>query len=116
MKIIKKHLTKNQYHDETQPKRIVVLHHNAGGSAESSINWWQQTTERVGTAVVIDRDGTIYEAFPEDKWAAALGIKSTVFNKFGINNINQRLDQISVQIELANWDGLTKKDGKWLYS
>ena len=114
MKIIKKHLTKNQYYDEVQPKRIVVLHHTAGGSAESSINWWQQTPERVGTAVVIDRDGTIYEAFPEDRWASALGIKSSVFNKFGVNNINQRLDQISVQIELANWGGLTKKDGKWL--
>lgn len=113
MNIIHKPLSKDQYHDEVQPKRIIVLHHTAGGSAVSSIAWWQQTTERVGTAVVIDRDGTIYQAFGFDKWASALGIKQAVFNKFGLSNINTRLDQISIQIELANWGGLTEKNGKF---
>lgn len=113
MKLIEYPLPKNQYVDEVQPKRIVILHHTAGGSAKSSIDWWKQTPERVATTVVIDRDGTVYRAFPYDRWASALGIKQSVFNNYGIPNINQRLDQISIQIELANWGGLTQKDGKF---
>jgi N-acetyl-anhydromuramyl-L-alanine amidase AmpD len=113
MKLIEYPLPKNQYIDEVQPKRIVILHHTAGGSAKSSIDWWKQTPERVATTVVIDRDGTVYRAFPYDRWASALGIKQTVFNNYGIPNINQRLDQISIQIELASWGGLTQKDGKF---
>lgn len=113
MKIIQKNLTKDQYYDEIQPKKIIVLHHTAGGSAVSSINWWQQTKERVATSVVIGRDGTIYQAFPFNRWASALGIKQSVFNKYKLANINKRLDQISIQIELANWGGLVEKGGKF---
>ena len=113
MKLIQKNLSKNQYHNDIQPKRIVVLHHTAGSSALSSINWWEQTAERVATSVVVDRDGTIYQAFPFDRWASHLGIKQTVFNKFGVPNINTRLDQISIGIEIANWGELTKKGDKF---
>lgn len=113
MKIIQSNLPKTQYHDESQPKRVVILHHTAGGSAQSSIDWWKQTSERVGTSVVIDRDGTILQTFPFDKWASGLGIKQATFSKYNIPNINVRLDQISIQIELANYGGLTEKDGKF---
>lgn len=113
LEIVDYPLTKNQYHDEVQPKRIIVLHHTAGGTAKSSINWWQQTKEKVGTAFVIDRDGIVYQAFQPDRWASALGIKQAAFTKYNIPNINVRLDQISVQIELANYGGLVKKNGKY---
>lgn len=113
MKIIQSNLKKGKYYDETQPKRIIVLHHTAGGSAQSSIDWWNQNTNKVATAYVIDRDGTILQTFPDDKWASALGIKQAVFNKYGVSNINTRLDQISVQIEIANWGQLILKNGKY---
>lgn len=113
MNLIKYPLTKNQYHDESFDKRLIILHHTVGGTAKSSINWWQQTAEKVGTAIVLDRNGDIYEAFPVDKWASGLGIKQSTFNKWNLPNINTRLDQISIQIELANWGGLTEKDGKF---
>lgn len=113
MKIVQYPLSKNQYNQEVHPKRLIILHHTVGGTAQSSINWWQQTAEKVGTSVVIDRDGTIYQAFPFDKWASGLGIKQSTFDRWNIPNINTRLDQISIQIELANWGGLTEKDGKF---
>lgn len=108
-----KTLKEGQYHNETQPKRLIVLHHTAGGSAQSSIDWWNSTSERVATSVVIDRNGDILKAFPYDKWASALGIKQSTFDKYKLKNINVRLDQISIQIEIASWGGLVKKDGKF---
>lgn len=113
MIIKNKQLNKGQYHDEVQPKRIIVLHHTAGGSAQSSINWWNETAERVATSVVIDRNGEVLQAFPFDRWASALGIKQSTFDKYKLKNINVRLDQISIQIEIASWGGLTEKDGKY---
>lgn len=112
--IIKKDsLAPKDYFNETQEKKIIVLHHTAGASAQSSINWWKSQKERIATTIVIDRNGTIYEAFPIDKWAHGLGIKTAQFNKFALPNINPRLNQIAIQIEIANYGGLTKKGDKF---
>lgn len=113
MKIIQDNLPKNQYYDETQIKRIIVLHHTAGGTAASSIDWWRNTTEKVATTVVIDRNGIVLQAFPFDKWGSALGIRQSIFDKYKLPNINKRLDQISIQIEIANWGELQKKGDKY---
>lgn len=74
--IIKKmFLPKNQYYPVVQHKTQIYLHHTAGSNATSAIRWWGQTREHVGVAYVIDRDGTIYQAFEDNCWAYHLGVK-----------------------------------------
>src|SRR3990167_7270156 len=68
-------LPHGQYYSRGHKKRAVVLHHTVGGSAESSFRWWVQDPRVVGTAYLIERDGTIYEVFPPECWAGHLGIK-----------------------------------------
>lgn len=66
-------LPSNQYIDQVYPKKAIVLHHTVGGSARSTYEWWRGNAERVGTAYLIDRDGTVYEVFSPDRWAYHLG-------------------------------------------
>lgn len=113
LNIVQDNLPTNCFFNETQPKRIIILHHTAGASAQSSIQSWRNAKNKIATTVVIDRDGTVYQAFPFNKWGHALGIKQKVFNQFKIPNINTRLDQISIQIEIASWGQLTFKNGKY---
>ncbi len=54
---------------------MIFWHHTAGTSADGALSWWNQTPDKVGTAYVIDRDGTIIEAFDPIKWAYAQGVK-----------------------------------------
>jgi N-acetyl-anhydromuramyl-L-alanine amidase AmpD len=103
MNIVKKYLPNNQYMIEPHDKKMIVLHHTVGGSAKSAIDWWNQDPERVGVAYVIDRDGTVYEVFPPEDWAYALGIKGAPHD----------LDKISIQIEIVSWGWLTNQDYKF---
>lgn len=96
-------LKSGQYYPDAFKKERIILHHTAGGTAKSSIDWWNKTSERVGTAYVIDRDGTIYEAFNPKYWAYALGINSAA------------AERKSIQIELANRGWLSKKGSKFYY-
>jgi N-acetyl-anhydromuramyl-L-alanine amidase AmpD len=80
------------------------------------INWWKQTESRVATAIIISRNGDIYQAFSSKYWAHHLGVKSTVFKKYGLSSINTKLNQESIAIEIDSWGGLTKKDGTWYHA
>lgn len=76
MEIIRtKRLLGNQYYPQIHFKNQIFLHHTAGTTAEGAINWWNQTPDHVGTAYVIDRDGTIYEVFDSSRWAYHIGIR-----------------------------------------
>lgn len=89
-------LPAGQYVRSKTAKSLVVLHHTAGGSAESSVRWWKQTASRIATAFIIGRDGTVYQSFDPDYWAYHLGIGGSI-------------EKRSVGIELANWGPLTRK-------
>lgn len=71
--IVKKPLNKDQYYPRGYDKTQIWLHHTAGTTAEGAMDWWNQTPDHVGTAYVIDRDGTIYECFNPESWAYHLG-------------------------------------------
>lgn len=94
-------LNDNQFYSEKTNKKRIIIHHTAGGSAKSSINWWNQKPDRVGTPYLIDRDGTIYEVFNPEFWAYGLGINNSKFEKE------------SIQIELCNWGWLQQMNGKF---
>lgn len=93
-------LHKNQYFHTSCEKKRIVLHHTAGGTAKSSINWWNTHDDRVSTPYLIDRDGTILEVFRPDFWAYALGINSSWAEKK------------SIHIEICNFGWLSKHNGK----
>jgi N-acetyl-anhydromuramyl-L-alanine amidase AmpD len=68
-------LAPKDYVDQRVAKDLIVLHFTAGSTAASAVSSWRSTSERVATAYLIDRDGTIHEVFPPDRWAHHLGIK-----------------------------------------
>lgn len=79
-------LLNNQFYPQIEEKKSIFLHHTAGTNARSCIEWWNKTPDHVGAAYVIDRDGTVYEAFDPRSWAYHLGIKGDddFHEKFGI--------------------------------
>ena len=101
----------NQYVQEETKKNQLVLHFTAGGSAQSSINSWIANEERVATCTVVDRDGTILQPYSSKFYAYHLGLKNSVFQKFGLPF--QWLDKTSIGIEIANYGYITRHaDGK----
>lgn len=92
-----------QYYPTPVKKDLIVLHHTVGGSAKSTFDYWNANPEHIGTAFIVERDGTIFQCFPEDVWAFHLGLKHT-----------HDVDKRSIGIELAS-EGLLQKNGDSLY-
>lgn len=93
----------SQFFQESYPKWQIYVHHTVGGSAESSFNYWMKKPDRVGTAYLIDRDGTIFEVFDPRYWCHHLGLT---------HKRNTELNQRSIGIEIASEGALQKdKDG-----
>lgn len=92
-------LPAGQYHEEAQEKSLIVLHHTVGGSARSTFDWWVTDPRRIGTAYLVERDGTVYEVFPPAAWANHLGVKETA------------IERRSIGIELCSEGGLTVANG-----
>ena len=72
-----KRLANPQFYSGVFPKKHIFWHHTAGTTADGAISWWNQTPERVGTAYVIERDGTIFEVFDPKLWGFHLGVKTS---------------------------------------
>lgn len=72
-----KRLKNVQFYAGEFKKKHIFWHHTAGTTADGAITWWNQTPDRVGTAYVIDRDGTIYEVFDPKWWGFHLGVKTS---------------------------------------
>jgi len=80
-------LSKDQYYSTKFTKKQIYLHHTIGGSALSTFEYWQKSTERIGTAYLVERDGTIYQVFDDEGWAYHLGLKiigNTKYNRESI--------------------------------
>lgn len=97
-------LDSKQYIHSNVKKKRIVLHHTSGGTAESSIAWWNTHRDRVCTPYLIKRDGTILEVYPPEFWAYALGINSSWAEKK------------SIHIELCNYGWLNKIEGEFYTS
>lgn len=111
----------SQYVNEATKKLQIVLHHTAGNSsAPGTIKMWDKDDRgRIATCIVISGkglskdtfDGEICQAFSSRNWAYHLGIKPDVFRAMGVPY--QRLDKITIGIEICNWGPLKLKDGKY---
>ena len=103
-------LPKTEYLLQRHKKSLIVLHHTVGGSARSTFEWWRTDStkagkpSRIGTAYLIERDGTIYEIFPPECWAWHLGLKGT----------RGAVDKRSIGIELCNEGPLINR-AEWYY-
>jgi hypothetical protein len=95
----------NQYFKIQTPKKQIVLHHTVSGvGVDGDISWWRQTSDRIGTAVIIGADGKIYQCFSSIYWAYHLGLKT---------DNNTALNKGSIGIEIDSWGGLIESNGKW---
>jgi N-acetyl-anhydromuramyl-L-alanine amidase AmpD len=94
----------SQYYPTAQTKKRICLHHTCGSTADGAISWWKQTPERVGTAYVIDKDGSVYEVFNDSFWAYQFGLKTA--NR-------TEIEKASIGIELVNEGGLYERNGKY---
>ena len=97
----------NQYFKEQTDKKQIVLHHTISGQGiDGDIAWWRSTADKVGTAILIDKNGKIYQCFSSKYWAYHLGI----------NTANSKaLNMSSIGIEIDAWGGLVKssENGLW---
>lgn len=118
MNIIKEYLKSSQYVGTRKlPIKQIVLHHTQGSSAEGALSWWRLTPEPVGTNYIIDKDGTIIETFPIDKWAWMIGISSNsndVNKIFKTQKYSSNIEQMAVGIEIVSQGELIKIDNKQL--
>jgi N-acetyl-anhydromuramyl-L-alanine amidase AmpD len=108
MKIVEQHLAATQYFRQVFPKKNIVLHHTVSSTAQSPLKWWSMQPERIGTAYVIAKDGTIIQCFDNRFWAHHLGLR---------HPSNLDFNRRSIGIELVNEGFLfPQKDGKrWLH-
>lgn len=110
-------LPRGQFFEDKHPKRQVYVHHTVGGNAGSTFDWWLKDPQRIGTAYLVERDGTIYEVFPPECWAHHIGRGSL-----------DRHNQQSIGIELCSEGALRSGkemnkafdndnfDEQWLYA
>src|SRR5437868_10376792 len=60
-------LPATEFFNAAQTKDLIVLHHTVGGSAKSTFDYWRTDPQHIGTAYIVERDGTIFEVFPDRK-------------------------------------------------
>ena len=80
--------------------RFVIIHYTAGGSAESTAQYFASETARASAHVVIGRDGTVIQQVETNRTAWHAG-RSTWQGLSGLNGH-------SIGIELANWGRLVR--------
>lgn len=113
-KIKQRQLKDDQYFRVKYPKNQIYLHHTASGpTAKGDIDYWASNVDKIATAFVIDRDGTIWQAFNSGYYAYHLGVPQSTFKKFKINSSSLELHKHSIGIEMDNWGWLEKKNGKY---
>ena len=105
----------DQYYKEVYPKKQIVLHHTASGRGiDGDFKHWLNTPERIATCVIIDAEGVVFQLFSSKYWGHHLGVKLDTFSKMKTTNqSNMLLNRQAIAVEIDNWGGLTKKEGKW---
>ena len=104
-------LPDSEYVPDPQPKSGIALHHTVGDGARTTIDIWRRdgaapgTPRQVATAFVIDRDGTVYEAFDPACWAWQFGLPWRQAERL-------RFEQRFIGIEIASEGALTERDGR----
>jgi N-acetyl-anhydromuramyl-L-alanine amidase AmpD len=104
-----------EYHKDIFDKKQIVIHHTAsGGNSKGDMDYLNTDSQgAVNVPLFVDRDGTCWQAFSTKYYAAHLGVPSSTFQKFKVNNDSLNLHKHSIAIELDSWGYLSLKDGKY---
>ena len=86
------------------PKRQIYLHHTAGASADSTVEWFARPYNGcVAAGFVVARSGRIIQLIPDDgSWAWHLGLKLQDLQTVPRARSNVELNAASIAIELAS--------------
>ena len=104
-------LPDGEYFPAARKKSGIAIHHTVGGTAFSTFNHWLKDRTRagkrraVGTAYIIDRDGTAFQVFEPTAWAFQFGLKWPPV-------LRMKFEQRFIGIELASEGGLTEFEGQ----
>jgi hypothetical protein len=90
-------VAKDFYFSQKTNKTQIVLHHTAGGGNGKGVitDWNNRKHRHVGTAFIVNKNGSIENAFNPEYWAYHTGK--------GINSSRN-----SIGIEIINWGWITK--------
>jgi N-acetyl-anhydromuramyl-L-alanine amidase AmpD len=111
--IIQIPFAENQYYKATYPKTQIVIHHTVSdGSAQAVADYWTSEPDRVGTPIIIDKLGKIYQLFSSRFYAGHIGDveKEMASFKLPIRSCSKN----SVGVELINMGGLVQKESKFI--
>jgi len=108
--IVQYPMPESQYVNVSGPKTQIVLHHTASGpNPFAVIDYWNSTSERVATPVVIggwgQYDGVIAQGYSSRFYAGHIGFAHGI-TAWGLPNFDY--SAISVGVEICNWGFLTK--------
>ncbi len=104
-------LPETEYFPEIQRKTGIALHHTVCDSARKTVGIWRADKEpdgalrRVATAFVIDRDGTVFEAFDPAAWAWQFGLSWPDEQRIPF-------EKRFIGIEIVSEGALIERDGK----
>lgn len=98
-------LPKDQIFPVQCEKTGIALHHTVGATARSTFEYWLSTREMVGTAYIVDRDGTIFEIFDPRHWAWQFGLGWPDDQKAA-------MEKRFIGIEIASEGGLREAEGQ----
>jgi N-acetyl-anhydromuramyl-L-alanine amidase AmpD len=89
-----------KYFKTKYKKTQIVLHHTVSGpNISGDVNTWINSKYRIGTCIIVARDGTPYQLFSSRYWAYHLGTG------------DHEQDKRSIGIEIDNWGGLKPGGG-----
>ncbi len=102
---------KSAYFPPAERKSGVAIHHTVGMSARSTYDWWTRDRtnggrpQMVGTAYLIDHDGTVFEVFEPGAWAYQFGLRWLPASRIAF-------EQRFIGIELASEGPLLDVNGE----
>ncbi|MBI3982038.1 MAG: N-acetylmuramoyl-L-alanine amidase [Gemmatimonadetes bacterium] len=105
-------LPASQYVPGARRKSGIAIHHTVGGSARDTFELWRadgragRTPRLVGTAYIVDRDGTVFETFDPAAWAYQFGLAGWT------PAARIRFEQRFIGIEIASEGALIEREGE----
>lgn len=96
-------LPQGKFFTDVHKKDMILLHFTAGSTTSGAFNSWVSQKIKIGTAYILDPNGTVYEIFDPKYWAYHLGITGPAAQ-------NWKHDKRSVAIEIVNIGPLKLKD------